>query len=368
MESEHYEIAKVYTIAGTDILSEIVKDEDTPTFRAFHLRTSCESHRWGKRTVGFGLTCCKNPGSGDVLTILEENRRKQAERIVKVESGEIAEANPILFGIQVQGPSGTTINVIAQPDLSVSPTLLSKELIAFLGLPPLARASFQEQIVSPQLFTGVVRSGPLAVETMITPSEHGSPACILGGHFFQKALQGKEALISELVLPDDRRALANAARCKKKYVLILGKYGDQRPRLEKFRRALSSLGFVGMILDEYPDIEEQSLTEKMVTYASICRFVVVDDLVPSGHISELEICAQRRFVTAILRLQGKASNAMQADMSDDLPLMGEFSYEGDVELEAKVAEAAKWADTTVTERAMKLNRRYGAWRGPNKMM
>lgn len=203
---------------------------------------------------------------------------------------------------------------------------------------------------------------------MVAPSEHGSPACILGGDYFQKALRGKENLVQELVMPDDRRALADAARCKKKHVLIAGKYGEHRPRLRRIQQSLASLGFIGLILGEYPDIEEQSLPEKMVTYASICRFVISDDLAPSGHIEELSICSERRFVTAILRFNGRASTAMQATITDDVSFMQEFSYELDDQLETTVLTAAQWADQAVAKRARTLNQKFSEWRGPNNIM
>jgi hypothetical protein len=368
MSGGPYEVKKTFEVRGIQVVSEVVKDEDSPTYRAFHLKTSCESRRWGTREVGYSITCTKGPNAGDAMDILEMHRFKQAERIVKIEAGEIPESLPTFLNVQIQGPSGTEINVIAQPDLSVSATLLSKELISYLGLQPSARNVFQEQIISPDLFKGVIKYGQLNVETMITPSEHGSPACILGGDFLQKALKGKESLFHELLLPDDRRALANAARCKKTHVLILGKYGAHRPRLKRIRQALSSIGLIGIIVDDYPDIEEQTLPEKVVTYASICRFAIVDDFVPSGHNVELEICSQRGFITSVLRLKGRATTAMQAHLTGKFPFMRAFDYDTDGELEATVLKAAEWADKTVTEWAEQLNRDFSAWRGPNKIM
>ena len=169
-------------------------------------------------------------------------------------------------------------------------------------------------------------------------------------------------------MPDHYRALANAARCKKNYVLIAGKYGDRRPRLDKIKQVLDSLNLVGLILDEYPDIEEQSLAEKMVTYASICRFVLVDDVEPSGHVKEMDLCQELKFVTAILRARGKASTAMHADIADEVSFIRDFSYDSDAEFEGVILEAARWADETVKKRAMTLNWRYRDWRGPDRTM
>jgi len=368
MENGEYEITKKFEVSGKEILSEIVKDEETPEYRAFHFRTSCQSLRWGTRTVVFSLTCYNNSKAENALDTLERHRSEQAKIIVKIESGEIPEISPSLLGILIQGPTGRKINTIAQPDLSLSPSLLSKQVIEFLELEPFQKSSFQERLISAPLFKITISFGKLNIETMVAPSEHGSPACILGGDFFQKVLRGNQNLIQEMVMPDEWRALASAARCKKRHVLIAGQYGENRPRLERIKKSLSSLGFTGLILDEYPDIEEQSLPEKMVTYASICRFVIADDFLPSGHIEELSICSERRFVTAILRSNGRASTTMQASITDDVSFMREFSYALDAQLETTVLEAARWAHQSVTERAIMLNHKFSSWRGPNKMM
>lgn len=361
-----YEVAKRYEIAGVDVLSEIVSDKETPEYRAFHIRSSCPSRRWGTRDIGFSLTCY--PSGEDLLETLEKCRGQQAEKLVKIESGEVPEKNPSFLGIQIQGPAGKAINAIASLDLSVAPSLISKAVIEHLELQPSAGHSFQEQLISCPLFAATINCGPLRVETVVTPSEHGSPACILGGDFFQKTLVDNEILVQELLMPDDARALASAARCKKRFVLIVGKYGEHRPRLERIKKYLSSQNLVGLLLDEYPDIEEQNLTEKLVTFASICRFVIADDPAPSSHIDELRICRELSFVTAVLRFKGRASAATQADITHEVSFMQSFSYTADDELERAVGDAARWADETVTERAMRLNRTYGDRRGPNEIV
>jgi len=361
-----YEVSKNYLLSGTEVLSEVVSEEITSEYRAFHLRTSCPSKRWGTRTLGHGLTHYNN-ATEDPLVALERIRRAEAERILKIESGELPEGGLKFLGIQIQGPTGKSVTTMASTDLSISASLVGAEIVNALGLQPLTKSSYQEQIISLPLFKMRVLWGTTRVETMAAVADLGSPPCVLGGDFFQKALKGKEELIQELIIRDDRRALVNAARCKKKFVLILGKYGEHRSRLEGIKEILSSLGFVGLILDEYPDIEEQPLPEKVVTYASICRFVIVDDFVPSGHISEMEICRERKFVTAILRHDGKGSTTMQADVADEVEFMRGFSYTTDENFKLTVRDAAKWADNSVRERAMRLNRSY-TWRGPANIL
>jgi hypothetical protein len=174
--------------------------------------------------------------------------------------------------------------------------------------------------------------------------------------------------IIELIVQDHLRTLANAARCKKKYALILGSYGDKRDRLVRIKGALAKTGLVGLILDEYPDIEEQTLTEKMVTYAAFCRFVIVDDIAPSGHIKELDICHDLKFISAVLRMRGRPATAVQADIGDEVSFIKEFSYSDDASLEQAITDAATWASGIVKERTKNLNRKYSAWRSPTQIM
>jgi hypothetical protein len=363
-----YENPKRYEISGVEVCSEIDKDETTPDYRFVHIKTSCQSHRWGTRTIGFSLTLYNNPQAEGVLKSLEKHRLLQANRLVKIESGDVPEGVSSFLGVQIQGPSGKTINCAALADLGVVPSLLSRDLVDVLELQPLAKTSFQEQLISSPLYRATIMCGPIKIETIIAVSDHGGPGCILGGDFFQKALAGDQKLIQDLIMPDDVRALASAARCKKRFVLIAGAYGRHRSRLDRIKQSLSSLGFVGLILNEYLDIEEQTLPEKMVTFASIARFVMVDDISPSGHIEELGICRERGFVTAILRFQSRPSTAMQAAITGEISFMREFGYSDDSALGATVLDAARWADEAVFERARTLNRLYGEWRNPNKIM
>lgn len=138
--------------------------------------------------------------------------------------------------------------------------------------------------------------------------------------------------------------------------------------MDLIRAALKRNGLVGIVLDEYSDIEEQDLTEKMVTFASLSKFVLADDIAPSGHIQELKICQDLRFVTAVLRLGGRSSTMMQADLTGDLKYMKEFAYQAEADLSETVTAAADWARSAIFERSKRLNRLYSDWRSPDNIM
>lgn len=365
-----YEIKRKYIIRDIEVGSEIVKDEidNVHQSRIILIRSSCSSARWGTRTQDHSYS---SPAIWSEFSQSLENIRLQAaDTLIRTELGEIPERGISLIVVELIGPTGKRITPACGVNLSFSPTLLSPEFVALLQLQQSgdfycerAGTSFSQV----PLYRGTIKFGDLAAETTFLAATYNGPV-ILGGDFFQKALVGKEGLITELIMPDHFRTLMNAARCKKKYVLILGSYGDKRERLTTIKLALKQQGLVGMILDEYPDIEEQTLSEKMVTYASICKFVIVDDVAPSGHIKELDICHDLKFISAILRPHGRASTAMQADVADEVSFLKQFSYEDDVDLVRVIREASSWANDAVAERARNLNRKYSSWRSPTKIM
>lgn len=369
---DEYEICTTYQISGLTVTSEIVKDEITHYERAQRnivIRSSCESARWGRRTQDHSYG---SPAEWTkFLEELERIRREAAETLVKVELGQMSEWRVPGLLVQIIGPTGKELNALCSSELAISPSLLNPGMIKMLELRATGTHWLEElpqgRINKVPIFIARVRFGEMEVETSFVPSDHNGPT-ILGGHFHQAALQGREERISDLLVPDHIRALSSAARCKKQFVLITGKYGEHRGRLERIKNVLKRLGFIGLILDEYPDIEEQSLAEKMVTFASIARFVIVDDVAPSGHIDELGICHERKFITAVLRLAGRGATVMQADLMTEVDFMKTIAYDSNTEIEDAVEKATAWANAAVEERSRTLNRLYSSWRSPDKIM
>lgn len=369
--NSEYELVKEYTIAQRRVISEIISDKNNAELKARSLiiRSSCDSERWGTRTQPYS---CTGPIEWpSFATEFEKIRLRAAELLVAAELEKEPRRNVPFLVPEIHGPGGKKMTPASAANLSIAPSLLGREFINLLSLERSVERYWQEApngVEEVPLYNAHIKFGAYEADTVIAPSNHSQPACILGGDFFQRALAGSEERIGELLMPDHFRTLAGAARCKKKYVLITGKYGKHRLRLESIKKRLADIELTGMILDEYPDIEEQSLAEKMVTYASICRFVMVDDLLPSGHINELGICHERKFVTAVLRLGGRASTAMQADIGQGVDYIKVFDYESEGDFEKVVSAASAWANSEVEERSKELNRMYSSWRSPERIM
>jgi predicted aspartyl protease len=175
--------------------------------------------------------------------------------------------------------------------------------------------------------------------------------------------------MTELLIPqifsESIGILQSISNIKEHCVLILGQDTTEIERLKSIKRRLASDGYIGIIVKEITDIEIQSVEEKVNMLASLCRFVICDNTVASGHIDELKICANNRFVTAILQEHGRGATWMQSDYCVDYSFMKTFYYPSSKELEVVVDTAVEWAERKIKERRSKFNAIYG-WRKQEK--
>jgi predicted aspartyl protease len=148
---------------------------------------------------------------------------------------------------------------------------------------------------------------------------------------------------------------------KRQTVLILGQDSTEIHRLRAIELRLKALGYTGIIVKDIADIEIQSTEEKVNMLASLCRFVICENSVASGHIDELKICASNRFVTAILQQEGLGATWMQADYALDFPFIKTFKYSNIEEIEPFVDAAVAWAEAKIEERRTFFNDLYH-WR------
>jgi len=215
------------------------------------------------------------------------------------------------------------------------------------------------------LYLAKVAYGNFSSEIDVLPTKMNLP-CVVGGEFIQRAIGPNYDWIYDVLSPPHVRALRDVSRTKKNTVLIIGKHGDNTAKLREIQDALKNRGYEGVLLQDFPDIEEQSLPEKMVLFACIARCVLCDDANPSGHIMELKICSDLRFTTAVLRPEGLASTAMQADIDQSCDFIKAFGYGPGSRLPV-LADAVSWAEEKVRERSAKLNQTY-QWRSPTKIL
>lgn len=175
----------------------------------------------------------------------------------------------------------------------------------------------------------------------------------------------KEKVISEVFIPqifsESINILQNIADIKQNTVLIIGQDTTEINRLRVIKERLSYNNYVGIIVKDISDIEIQSIEEKVNMLASLCRFVICENTVASGHIDELKICANNRFVTAILQEEGRGATWMQSDYNVDYSFMKTFYYPSLKEINPVVDAAIEWAEQKIDERRLRFNDLY-KWR------
>lgn len=146
---------------------------------------------------------------------------------------------------------------------------------------------------------------------------------------------------------------------RKNCVLVIGNDTDKDSllRLQRIQDKLRSLNYEGILLKDYPDIQEQTIEEKLNLFGSIARFIICENSFYSGHIDELSICARNRFVTVIIQETGRYTTYLQMCYPMDFSFIKKIEYVPDL-LEDSVAKAVHIAESLVIKRKRALNKEY----------
>jgi hypothetical protein len=131
-------------------------------------------------------------------------------------------------------------------------------------------------------------------------------------------------------------------------VLVLGKdTGPSLGLLKRIAARLEDLGYFTYIIKEQPDKAGEGVIQKVMRYALVSKFVVVDNTEPSGHLYEIpHVGKMAECVTAVLQEEGKGATWMFEDGYAKHPHWHKIEYEVD-QLEAAVDAAAAWAEEFV---------------------
>lgn len=150
-------------------------------------------------------------------------------------------------------------------------------------------------------------------------------------------------------------------------ILVLGRdTGTGLRTLRKIQASLHRLGYYGVLLKDIPDTEfsYQTIEEKLLTVASHCAFVIVEDSIVSGHIAEISLLARTRKTITVLKCIGQGSTWVTADYSLDFRNIHVINYSS-ADLAQSVAKAVDWAEVAIGEREYALRTTY-PWRTHEK--
>ena len=274
----------------------------------------------------------------------------------------------MFFAAELETSGGTWINLTCTFNIQQPFTLMDRIWVEGAGLPQVGTfVPHEKQGITLPIHRARLRFGKRTFETDVLPVRT-SLSCAIGSNLVLQAAGENSRFLYDLFMTDIVRALAGAARAKERTVLILGSYKDEgRERLKQIRGALQALRFEGVILDDFADIQQQSLFEKMLMFGSLARFLICDESVASGHLIELKACADIGFVTAILRARGRPVTWMNSDIAAERTYMKIIPYQDDNQIPDAVRDAVTWAEGKVDERRIYYNKEY-PWRNPNRQL
>lgn len=150
--------------------------------------------------------------------------------------------------------------------------------------------------------------------------------------------------------------------CKTKLVLILGKDSPNEylENLQKIADILENKGYQPILIKKQPEVETITNEEKMLAYASLARFVIIEKSEAAGQIDEAKICAFNRIPSIWIQKEGFGDTWMQGDYEVDFKNIKTFNYE-DSSLEQCLDQGINWVEGYLKEKTVQLNALY-PWR------
>lgn len=131
-------------------------------------------------------------------------------------------------------------------------------------------------------------------------------------------------------------------------VLVLGK--DTGPSLDLLKRIAARLekhGYFTYIIKEQPDRTGESVIQKVMRHALMCKFVIVENTEPSGHLYEIPHAAKAaECVTVVLQQADKGATWMFEDAYGKHRHWHKIEY---TDVENAVDASIEWAEQFVAE-------------------
>lgn len=194
-----------------------------------------------------------------------------------------------------------------------------------------------------------------------SPSSSHGFMCILGNDFRDVLRNLNWQLSQKLVEDNIAKAYRLGTEGRDNTVLLIGSYQrEDRKLLSKIAGLLFDRGYRSLILDEFPDVSDHSLEQKLLFLSSISKFVLCMDPSAAGHYVELLICARFGLITAVLTNGGKASTAMLYDLKVRNQFAEFFAVHND-DIDGTIDRVLAWTAQASAEKQTLYNDLY-PWR------
>jgi hypothetical protein len=136
---------------------------------------------------------------------------------------------------------------------------------------------------------------------------------------------------------------------KQKSVLVLGDYSREgMGRLETICQCVADLGYEPILVKDVSDIFGSDLQQKITVIGGLARFVLIDDSSRSGHLVEVQIALQSRWVTVLLHSEGHRASSMTAGLSFTSKVFSEQDFDLLAPC-AGVERAVVWAESELKD-------------------
>ncbi|WP_323846006.1 hypothetical protein [Microbulbifer magnicolonia] len=275
--------------------------------------------------------------------------------------------------VQVQDPgTGSWLNFLsATVDTNQPVTLLEEGIYsAFEDQHPVGSTSVRSstgEIVKIPIYKAkfLIRNTEVATEVAFAKMQQ---PCILGNNTFSLLSHDNPKWYYDLKDNYINRAYRATISSKKNTILILGSFRkDQRSRLEEARKIVFDLGYRPLMLDDFEDIQEQTLAEKLMFFGAMSHMVICIDIESAGHYVELALCESLKFITAILHETPDefgtigTSTAMLAHLVTENNCINSFTIEESA-LDKTIEDALIWGNQFREDKMNRLNELYQCWR------
>jgi len=234
----------------------------------------------------------------------------------------------------------------------ISPDVLKEAGIEIKNDSPFVVQTVNGTVIAYSVKVKIIAEGKKI--TLIPTVFHGTPLPLLLGMDFIKATGYLPLYLKQFSV-----LYRYIQKYRKNCVLIIGNDTDKDSllRLQKIQDKLRSLNYEGILLKDYPDIQEQTIEEKLNLFGSVARFIICENSFYSGHIDELSICARNRFVTVIMQETGRYTTYLQMCYPIDFSFIKKIEYNLDT-MEDSVAKAVQIGESLVVRRKRELNKVY----------
>ena len=178
--------------------------------------------------------------------------------------------------------------------------------------------------------------------------------------------RAKDEVLAALV--DVNKAAANGIPIaeyvntrKQKSVLVLGDYSAEgMERLKAICECVVAFGYEPILLKDVPDIFGSDLQQKVMILGGLARFVLIDDSSRSGHLVEVSIAQQSRWMTVLLHAGGQRGSSMTAGLSITSKVFNEQDFDP-IAPRSGIERAIAWAESQLNDLEGKYKRLY-PWR------